>query len=123
MQIGRIEKTEPRFTPRRRAFRNGYNTGAAFSRIILKWLGIIESDDSFRYLGNELQRGRDRFSCQIRYDSEPLEERWTVQSKSCSCQALRQLSRSKSVGAKISDCGSMRPAAFIRSRFHDCVAA
>ena len=50
MQIGRVEKAKPRLTSRRRTFRNGYDISAAFSVIILKWLGIIENDDSFRHL-------------------------------------------------------------------------
>lgn len=87
-QLGRIKKTKPRFTTRGRSFCDGYDVSAAFSRIILKRLGIIENDNSLRYLGDELQGGRDRLFGQIRHNAKPLEERRLVQCKPYSRQAF-----------------------------------
>jgi hypothetical protein len=121
-QLDGIEKTKPGLTPRRRPFGRCHDPGSALSGIVLEWLDIVENDGGLRHLGNELQCGRDCIFCQIRHYAKPLKKRRLVQFEPRSCQPFCEALSFKITGAKVSDGGSARPAALIRSRFQICVA-
>ena len=48
VQLGRLEKAEEGLTTFRGTLGRCHNEGAAFNRIVLKWLCIVEDDRSLR---------------------------------------------------------------------------
>src|SRR6266852_9130639 len=89
-QLGRIEKTEPWLTQRSRPCGHGHHMSAAIGWLVFKRLGVVEHDLRIRHTGDEIQRRGDRLACEIRHDTEPLEERRAISLKPGGRQTIGQ---------------------------------
>src|SRR5581483_1018277 len=88
--LGRIEERQPWLAACRGALRHRSQAGAARRRLAFQRLGIVERDSRARNAGDEVERRRDGLACQVRRDTEPLEEGGPVMPKPRPRQSVGQ---------------------------------